>query len=197
MPPKIKKRLVTHGVNDAVKLSMATEGATVADAHALLRAIAQPTRTLAQEVAHWKAALSKRKIAEPFKTKMVEHIQEAEGLLTLEGVRPADVRSALERARFVEYQAQAAPLAVKGKKFDRPGRGRGSVRKAVDKLLKGDPTLKNQALWDAIKAKPPRGYVVCDNRLGKYIEAPTGHEDVRYRSFQNICSEARRSLKKS
>lgn len=54
--------------------------------------------------------------------------------------------------------------------------------------------MTNPALWGAIKAKPPRGWEVCENRVGKYIEGPN-MANMSYERFCNVCGEERKKLK--
>lgn len=85
--------------------------------------------------------------------------------------------------------------ARKGAKFKSKGRGQGPIKKRITALLKKSPSMKNAELWDEIAAKPPRGWTACDNRLGRYLEAPTGGKDCGYDRFLNIAAEVRRQMK--
>lgn len=92
----------------------------------------------------------------------------------------------------------AGEQAARGQKFKpgrKPGAG-GPPRKAIAKLLATSPTMKNPELWDAIKAKPPRGWHVYESpRLGKYLEGPN-NKSMRYARFCNVCGEERKKLKR-
>lgn len=85
-----------------------------------------------------------------------------------------------------------------GEKFSagRKSGTKGPVRKAIEKLLKKAPNLKNPELWDALAAKPPRGWTFFNNHLGQYIEGPNPAEDhMVYRRFCTVCGEERKKLK--
>jgi hypothetical protein len=87
-------------------------------------------------------------------------------------------------------------LAQHGGKFASKGRGRGPIRKAIDQLLQKNPRAKNDELWTALAARPPRGWKVVESReFGKYVEGPTTADDIQYSRFRNICSEARKKVK--
>lgn len=82
-----------------------------------------------------------------------------------------------------------------GEKFSsgRKSGTKGPVRKEIEKLLKKNPTLKTPELWDALFAKPPRGWEFRNNRVGKYAEGPDG-ANMNWARFQNVCSEERKKL---
>lgn len=89
------------------------------------------------------------------------------------------------------------PSYTLGKKM-RAGRKPGTpgpVRLAIRRYLKKNPAAKNQEIWAALQAKPPRGWTFMENRLGRYIEPPSGTQGMEYRRFLNVCSEERKSLK--
>ena len=115
--------------------------------------------------------------------------------------QPEAVRVNLEwmalRRHGIMREEFVLPLAKKGAKFPPMGRGKGPIRKAITKLLTRDPTLENDALWDAIKARPPKGWIVYENaRLGKYIEGPTPGDNMKHSTFKTRCSEVRKEIKK-
>lgn len=91
------------------------------------------------------------------------------------------------------------PLAVRGEKFknnsDKVRKG-GPIKQAIRKLLKRNSGMKNKDLWDAIDAKPPKGWKVCENSLGRYIEGPPGFKEMGYSRFLNACSEVRGETQK-
>lgn len=85
------------------------------------------------------------------------------------------------------------PLSRTGKKFV-AGRKQGAVgpvRAAVRRYLQRQPDANTAQIWAALKAKPPKGMVFYDNRLGKYIETP-GYKDTSYRLFTNMVSAERK-----
>lgn len=89
----------------------------------------------------------------------------------------------------------AARVGVKFKRGRKPNTG-GPIRKAVAKLLANSPSMKNPALWEAIKNKPPRGWKVFDNRAGKYIEGPKATDkDMGYARFCTVAGEERKKTK--
>jgi len=89
------------------------------------------------------------------------------------------------------------PLAATGVKFTqgRKSNSFGPIRKAVRKLLTKNQKLTNDEIWETLKKHPPKGWDVMENRLGKYLSGPEGKE-LKYRSFQNVCSSERKKLKK-
>jgi hypothetical protein len=85
------------------------------------------------------------------------------------------------------------PLSRTGKKFV-AGRKQGAVgpvRAAVRRYLQRQPDANTAQIWAALKAKPPKGMVFYDNRLGKYIETE-GYKDTSYRLFTNMVSAERK-----
>lgn len=104
--------------------------------------------------------------------------------------------SALEWAcRFYGQNIAAAPDVLQGRKFK--GRKKGSegpVKTAVRKLLKKNPKMKNAKIWESLQNALPRGWLVCENRAGKYIEGKTADQGCGYTRFLNICSEVRAEL---
>lgn len=110
----------------------------------------------------------------------------------LEKLRKAD-----EHWREVLLLRDAIPLASTGKKFvsGRKINSVGPIRKAIARLLKKNPDLKPAQLWENIKADPPKGWTVYENRAGKYIEGPRGDDNMSQARFKNIASEERRKLK--
>lgn len=104
--------------------------------------------------------------------------------------------SALEWAcRYYGQNIAAAPDVRQGRAFK--GRKRGSegpVKKAVQKVLEKNPKMKNAQIWEALQDALPRGWLVCDNRVGKYIEGKSADQGCEYRRFLNTCSEVRAEL---
>lgn len=88
----------------------------------------------------------------------------------------------------------AARIGVKFKRGRKPKTG-GPIRKAIARLLAKSPDMKNAELWKAIDSKPPRGWTVCDNRSGKYIEGPKASDGMNYARFCNVAAEERRTRK--
>jgi hypothetical protein len=105
------------------------------------------------------------------------------------------IKYALAQPANEGLEMLAGKLAATGKKFcDGRKRGTGgSIRKAIAKLLKTSPGLKNPELWDEIKAKLPKRWQAFDNDLGKYLEDP--HMKVTgYGRFCNICGQERKKI---
>ncbi|WP_018229670.1 hypothetical protein [Methyloversatilis universalis] len=104
--------------------------------------------------------------------------------------------SALQWAcRFYGQNIAAAPEVILARKFK--GRKKGSegpVKTAVRKLLKKNPKMKNAKIWESLQNALPRGWLVCENRAGKYIEGKTAGQGCNYPRFQVICSEVRATL---
>lgn len=103
-----------------------------------------------------------------------------------------------DRAAAIEEADALRPIADHGEKFKKgrkPGSG-GPIRKAIARLLKKDPALKNPELWDAIKSRPPRGWFVFENSRGKHIGGPTNDDGMEHRRFCNVCGEERRKILK-
>lgn len=85
--------------------------------------------------------------------------------------------------------------AIKGEKFNKPGRGAGLFRKIITGLLKKNPAMKNPELWAVVANKPPKGWSPFDNRQGKYLEGRTIDDHIGQRRFFTICGEERKKLK--
>lgn len=104
---------------------------------------------------------------------------------------------AIDQGKQIGLQILAGDQAAIGQKF-KDGRKRGSVgpiRKAIGLLLKKSPNMKNAELWDALKAKPPRGWEVRENRMGKYIEGPNPSDSMTYASFINAAAKERKKIR--
>ena len=102
----------------------------------------------------------------------------------------------VEHEHNIRRDARLLSRAVAGLKFNR-GRKTGAtspIRKAIARELKKSPGMKNPELWDAIAAKPPKGWEFCDNSLGRYAEA-SGGKNMGYKRFCNVCGEERGKLK--
>jgi len=89
-----------------------------------------------------------------------------------------------------KYDGRLGRLFTNGRKS---GTG-GPIRKAVAKLLKANPGLKNPELWSAVAAKPPKGWEAFDNRAGKYFEGSKPAENMNYKRFCNVCGEERKKI---
>ena len=84
----------------------------------------------------------------------------------------------------------AAPFKTNAK-----GRGKSVIRKAIGKLLHKSPGMSNAQLWEALKAKPPKGWEFTESpRLGKYATGPK-NENMEYSSFRNRAADERREVK--
>jgi len=68
---------------------------------------------------------------------------------------------------------------------------KGPIRKAIARLLKKHPDIKNPELCKTIAANPPKGWEFCDNSLGRYFDGPTGSKQMSYGRFCNVCAEER------
>jgi len=139
-----------------------------------------------------------------FAKRVVLHIPTLEA----DTARDAAVEKALHKAASGDYEAAGRifrghmmsraeqikfiPLGMKFSRGRKKGAG-GPIRKAVAKLLKANPSMKNPQLWEAIKAKPPKGWGALENRLGKYLEGP-GNASMSYQRFCNVCSEERKKI---
>lgn len=90
-----------------------------------------------------------------------------------------------------------AGQVIHGKKF--PGRKPGSigtVRKFIRARLAKNHAATNEELWDAIKAKPPKGWTPMESpRFGRYIEAPKADDEVKWKSFCSYAALERKRLK--
>lgn len=104
--------------------------------------------------------------------------------------------SALEWAcRFYGQNIAAAPDVRQGRRFKGKKKGvAGPVKTAVRKLLKKNQRMKNASIWDSLKDALPRGWLVCENHAGKYIEGKIAGQGCDYPRFLNICSEVRAEL---
>lgn len=90
---------------------------------------------------------------------------------------------------------RVAPLVKKARQFAPKGRGPGPIRKAIRRLLKRAPGMRNAELWAEIASNPPRGWTAFDNRLGRYFEGPGAGENMNWQRFCNIASEERASIR--
>jgi hypothetical protein len=90
-----------------------------------------------------------------------------------------------------------AGQVIHGKKF--PGRKPGSigpVRKFIRARLAKNHAATNEELWDAIKAKPPKGWMPMDTtKFGRYIDGPPGSDEVKWKSFCTYAAAERKLLK--
>lgn len=113
---KITRKIISDGITQAVHLSL-NPGATVNDAHALLKAIAGPTESLAQEVVRRAAELDGQAAGLAISVQVVvrQCIDEARSMEAVGGYTPAQVREPLVRAGWLIYQGSAAPLVAKAK----------------------------------------------------------------------------------
>ncbi len=102
----------------------------------------------------------------------------------------------LIEALIREYEARRQ----EGLKF-RAGRKLGTVdpiRLRLRALLRSAPGLKNAELWEAVKARPPKGWTLfesSDPKLGRYYEGPRPDLTGTYKQFQNLAAEERKRLK--
>lgn len=76
---------------------------------------------------------------------------------------------------------------------------KGPIRKAIAHLLKKHPAMKNPELWDAIKAKPPKGWEFFNNSPGRCADGPPMKTDERrstlsYGRFCTVCGEERKLI---
>ena len=101
---------------------------------------------------------------------------------------------ALSTACYLYGMRDAAKL---GAKFSKGGKSKtyGPIRKAISRLLSKNPSMKNDELWAAIKASPPKGWTALENRNGRYIEGPKAGDDMQYERFCNVASLERKLLK--
>lgn len=130
----------------------------------------------------------------PFKGVAVGPVRTSPPVGNLDAERTPEQRA--ERERTLRRDAKLLSLAAGGQKFTL-GRKTGAVspiRKAIARELKKCPGMKNRELWDAIAAKPPKGWEFLDNSLGQYAEGDGGG-NMSYARFCNVCAEERRTLK--
>jgi len=71
------------------------------------------------------------------------------------------------------------------------------IRTSIRRLLKKNPAIKNNDLWEKISSKPPKGWCAYDSpSLGKYFECEDKLEkSMNYKTFANTVSKERRLLK--
>lgn len=90
------------------------------------------------------------------------------------------------------------PDAKHGRKFKegrKPNAG-GPVRKAIARLLKKNPAMKNPELWKSIKANPPRGWEPVESmRHGERLDGPTVNDRMGYGRFCTVCGEERKKAR--
>jgi hypothetical protein len=118
-------------------------------------------------------------------------------------VRDADTldKEAVIRAKTSEA-AELRPLAAKGEKFNRPGRGEGPVKVLIRKVLPAEkrrlgrkPTTLE--LWQACKAKAPRTmqfYGTGPRPTAIWHIKTKGEPDTSYTRFGVSISEVRKAL---
>ena len=99
----------------------------------------------------------------------------------------------LVRWKWINRVDALAPMASLGKKFQGKGKGKSPLRKKIEQHIKKNPDAKNLGIWDALKAKPPKGWVFQDNRQGIYVEID--NQNLNYKSFQSLVSKVRNELK--
>lgn len=98
-----------------------------------------------------------------------------------------------EHDHAIRCEARTLARAASGMKFSM-GRKVGTtspIRKAIARLLKKHPDMKNPELWSAIADKPPKGWTAYDNSVGKYIEGPKAADGMAYARFCNVCADER------
>ncbi len=110
-----------------------------------------------------------------------------------------EMRSAVRNPRLLEALTDVTVAAAQeGQKF-KHGRKIGTLgpwRKRIAAMLKRDPALKNQALWEALKAAPPRGWThIESSQFGERFEGPTGGHEFKPATFRTYASEERQKLK--
>lgn len=72
----------------------------------------------------------------------------------------------------------------------------GPVRNFIRKALAKKPKATNEELWDAIKAKSPKGWTAMENvRYGRYIDPPAGRQEVKWKSFCSYAALERKRLR--
>lgn len=92
-------------------------------------------------------------------------------------------------------QAQHGQKFMDGRK---PGTS-GEIRKAIAKLLAKNPVMTNPELWDSIKKKPPKRWIVEESphfKLEPQLLGPKPEKDhMSRRRFNNVCGEERKKVK--
>lgn len=104
---------------------------------------------------------------------------------------PVQWRTDPERAISETLERAASAKFTSGRKVGTTS----PIRKRMAELLRKTPGMNNAALWDVIKAQPPRGWELVENHLGKYAYGPTGMSDMGYSRFCNVAAELRRNMK--
>ncbi len=104
-----------------------------------------------------------------------------------------------EHGRTIMRDARTLARAVSGLSFTmgRKVGTKGPIRKAIARLLKKHPDMKNPELWDAIAAKPPKDWEFVNNSQGRYAEGPpikTGerYSTLSYGRFCTVCGVERK-----
>lgn len=97
------------------------------------------------------------------------------------------------QARLEDKYRPAMDLAAKFQSGRKAGTA-GPIRREIERLLTRDPKAKNKQLWLQIKAKAPRGWAVYENSQGQYIEGPKPGQNMSYKRFCNVASEARKAM---
>ena len=101
-------------------------------------------------------------------------------------------RSLAETKKTRDEIAVLKPLAEHGQKFavNRKVGHLGPVAKTIKAFMVKQPDATAVQVWNALKARPPKGYAFMENRQGKYIEK--GPKTVmQWDRFANLVSEHR------
>jgi hypothetical protein len=124
----------------------------------------------------------------------IEALARLQGKTLAQGIAgtPEAYAAALEDVQATTRLVGDAELGRSFKTGRKAGAG-GPIRAAIAKALKKNPRMTSAALWDALAAKPPRGWVFRENDLGKYAEGPQ-NVNMNWARFQNVCSEERKKL---
>lgn len=128
------------------------------------------------------------------------HVGDLQACEVFDACADALARNRLDQAGrdrlVVAFSRLDDDLKAHGAKF-RPGRKPGTVSKVrmfVRRFLAKNHAAKPAAIWEALKARPPKGVTVYESpRLGKYIQTD-GALDTGYATFRNIVSAEKKGL---
>ena len=99
----------------------------------------------------------------------------------------------------VQPLIDVSPEAVFAKPFLKHAgseRKPGPVKAFIRASLEKKPDAKNEELWDAIMARPPKGWKAMETiRLGRYLEGPKPSDEVKWKSFCTYAWSERKRLK--
>lgn len=131
--------------------------------------------------------------------KRIQSSPGASDFLDLMIVLASDSLTASTADRAVQPLIEVSDEAVFAKPFlKHAGRERkpGPVKAFIRASLEKKPDAKNEELWDAIMARPPKDWKAMETRsFGRYLEGPKPSDEVKWKSFCTYAWSERKRLK--